>query len=682
MMATKLVTIHNKHHVATQFIESVSETTNTAYYVFVGDQYDRAEIRDISTSDRDVIFDTYQNMIMGKRVTPNDVKLAIRNIPYVSNTKYAMYDDTDTLLYTKDYYAIVNASSYYHVYKCLDNNGNTYSTITPDISHISGANTDVYETSDGYRWKYMYSVSAADKNKFSNQDYFPIVANTSVINYAVAGSINIINIIDPGKRYDNYTEGTFIGSQIKVNGNSTLYEISNNSLSLSNGFYTDCLIYISGGTGLGQFKKITNYFTNSNGNYIELESAFTISPTNGSEYEIYPSIKITSSKTETVNAVARALINSSSSNSVYRIEMLDQGVGYTYHTAVIEANSIVKAANGFVEANVRPIYSPPGGHGSSPENELYSTSAIISVEFSNNESNTILTSNKFNQVGLLRDPLFNNVKLNFDTITGSLTSGEKIVKIEPVRININAISNSSTANIICSTADFENQVNVGDKLLLMKSDSSDYSLVTVNSIVNSSQITLTSNSNFTSNNAWIYIPNITSNAYISDIIQANSVLLSNTQGIFATGDVVIGEQSGAHANISTITISDVSKGFNTFIQLNKFIGNVVSGTFSENEIIYQTNTSVAKAALHSTINTVSNGVILYVSNTTGNFQFGNVGNVSYTVIGSNSTAIAHVSNSYIGELVYGSGEILYLNNIEAVERSNTQKETFKIIFEF
>jgi hypothetical protein len=681
-MATKIVTIHNKHHVASQFIESVSETTNTAYYVFVGDQYDRSELRNISNSDRDIIFDTYQNMIMGKRVTPNDVKLAIRNIPYVSNTKYDMYDDTDQLLYTKDYYAIVNASSYYHVYKCLDNNGNSYSTVVPDISHISGANTDLYETSDGYRWKYMYSVSSSDKTKFANQDYFPIVANSSVTNSAVTGSLSIIKIIDPGKRYDNYTEGTFISSQIRVNGNSTLYEISNTSLKTSNGFYTNCLIYISSGTGVGQYKKITDYFSNANGNYIGIESAFIISPTNGSEYEIYPNIKIVGSGNETINAVARALINSASSNSIYKIETLDQGAGYTYHIATVEANSIVKASNGFVEANVRPIYSPPGGHGYSIENELYSTSAIISVEFANSESNTILTTNKFNQVGLLKDPMFNNVKLNLNSIVGSFTSNEKILKIKPVRINTNAVSNSSTANIVCSAADFENQLVTGDKLIMAKSDFTDYFLVTVNSIVNSSHITLTSNSNFTSNNIWLYLPNITSNAYINDIIQSNTFLLSNTQGIFSTGDIIIGEQSGAYANISSIIISDTPKGFNTFIQLDKFTGNVISGTFTENEVIYQTNTSTATGTLHSAINIASNGVILYVSNATGNFQFGNVGDVSYTVIGSSSNTIAYVSNSYSGELVFGSGEILYINNIEAIERSNTQKETFKIIFEF
>jgi hypothetical protein len=681
-MATKVVTLQNKHHIASQFLESVSEVSNTAYYVFLGDQYDRTEIRSITDSPKDILFDTYTNMTMGKRVAPGDIKLGIRNIPYVANTKYDMYDDQDQYLQTKNFYAIVNATSYYHVYKCLDNSGNTYSTITPDIAHINGANTELYETSDGYRWKYMYSISNADNLKFSNQNYFPIVPNTNVIESAIEGSISVIKIEDAGRRYDNYTEGTFLNTQIKVNGNSTLYEISNSSLNASNGFYTDCLIYISSGIGVGQYKKIKDYFTNSNGNYIELYSAFSIAPTNGSEYEIYPNVKITGNGQETINAIARAIVNSSSSNSIYKIEMLDHGKGYTYHTATIEANSIVKSSVGFAEANVRPIYSPPGGHGHNAQDELISTSVIVSVEFSNNESNTILTTNKFNQVGILKDPMFNNVKLELNNTVGNFTSGEKIVKINPIRININAVSNSATANITCSTADFQNQVTAGDKLLIKSADNTKYQLVTVNSITNSSQITLLSNSNFTSNNVWLYSANISSNAYIADIITATHLGLSNTQGVFSTGDLIIGVQSGAFANIDTITVSDVNKGFNTFIQLNKFTGNLISGTFTENEIVYETNTSVATATLYSTINTDSNGIILYVSNTVGQFQFGNVGNVSYTVVGSNSSAVAYVANSYNGELVFGSGEVLYLNNIEAVERNDEQKETFKIIFEF
>jgi hypothetical protein len=57
-MVKKLTTIHNKHNMATQMLESVSETTNTAYYVFVGDQYDRPEILDINESNKEITFNT------------------------------------------------------------------------------------------------------------------------------------------------------------------------------------------------------------------------------------------------------------------------------------------------------------------------------------------------------------------------------------------------------------------------------------------------------------------------------------------------------------------------------------------------------------------------------------------------------------------------------------------------
>lgn len=679
-MAKKLTTVHNKHHVATQFLESVSETTNTAYYVFVGDQYDRSSVREISESDRDIIIDTYQNMIMGKRVTPSDIKLGIRNIPYVSNTKYDMYDDQDQYLSIKNYYVVVNASSYYHVYKCLDNNGNTYSTITPDISHISGANTELYETSDGYRWKYLFSISSSTKTKFATDDYFPIVANTSVTNSAVDGSINLIKVIDGGKRYDNYLEGTFNTSHIKINGNSVLYEISNSSINTTNTFYSNCLIYLSSGTGVGQYRKIVDYFTNSNGNYIVVNSEFTTVPTNGTEWEIYPHVKIVGSG-QTINAVARAIVNSSSSNSIHKIEILDPGKNYNYHESSIEVSSVVSTSENFKQANVRSIYSPPGGHGSSIENELYCKNMIISVEFANSESNTILTTNKFNQVGIIKDPLFNNVQLNLDNVVGAFTPNEKIVKINPIRINTNAVSNS-TSNITCNSAAFDTQLLAGDTVYIKTSNNSEHFIHTVNSIVNSTLITLTTNTSIESNNVWIYLANVSSNGYLSDIKTANSVVLSNVQGIFQTNDSVIGLESGALGTVTTIYRNDVSKGFNTFIQLGKFVGNLVSGTFTENEIIYQGNLTTANATLHSVINTSSNGILLYVSNTVGSFSFGNVGNVSFTVTGNDSLAVAHVSNSYPGELVYGSGEVLYLNNIEAVEREETQKEVFKIIFEF
>jgi ABC-type cobalt transport system substrate-binding protein len=672
-MTKKITTIHNKHNIASQMYESVSETTNTAYYVFVGDQYDRPEILDMNESNKDITFNTYQNMIMGKRVTPDDIKLVIRNVPYVSNTVYTSYDDEDQDLINKDFYAVVNASSYYHVYKCLDNNGGIPSTVTPDIAHIIGANTSLYETSDGYRWKYMYSISSAENTKFSTTDFFPIKANNNVMETAVDGSIDIIKVEDGGKRYDNYLEGSFTATQIKVNSNSYLYEITNSNISTSNGFYTNCLIYISSGTGVGQYRYITDYISNSNGNYIVIDTEFDVTPTNASEYEIYPNVKIIGSG-QTTNVVARAIINAYSTNSVYKIEILNRGQNYNYHSAYVEANDVIKTIDNFSEAVVRSIYVPPGGHGSSIENELFSSRLVISTEFANSESNTIPTSNKFNQVGILKDPMFANVNIRLQNEYGNFQINEKILKIKPIRVNINAICNTTSANITCADADWNNQLNTGEYVYLSTNNASKHQLLTVNSIVNSTVITVSSNASFESNDAWFYVANVSSNAYVKELVLANSIIVTNVQGIFESGDRIIGVDSGASGIVTNVYRNGESKSFNTFVQLQKMKGSLVSGQFIENETIYQSNLTTANATFHSIINT-NTGITMYVSNAIGSFTSSNV-------YGSNSLAIASINDVYSGEILFGSGEILYLNNISAVERANTQKETFKIIFEF
>jgi hypothetical protein len=53
--------------------------------------------------------------------------------------------------------------------------------------------------------------------------------------------------------------------------------------------------------------------------------------------------------------------------------------------------------------------NPPGGHGSSPENELNVQGLGINFKFSNNESNTIVTSNTlYNKIGIVKDVYYLN----------------------------------------------------------------------------------------------------------------------------------------------------------------------------------------------------------------------------------------------------------------------------------
>jgi len=101
-----------------------------------------------------------------------------------------------------------------------------------------------------------------------------------------------------------------------------------------------------------------------------------------------------------------------------------------------------------------------------------------------------------------------------------------------------------------------------------------------------------------------------------------------------------------------------------------------SGTFQENEVVYQTSLATSNASLHSAIVNGAN-VTLYTSNQVGTFA------VSGSIVGNTSGATATVVTKFEPELVFGSGEILYIEDIEnPVTRQTDQSEAINTIFEF
>jgi hypothetical protein len=259
---SKLVTTKFKTHIIDQIVESVTEQSNTEYYLFAGDHVDRTTTTIPTPLDKnsEVEFGAWNNMQFGKRITSSDIKPVTRKIAWSTGTRYTMYDDTDDDIFEQDFFVMVDETSFLHVYKCLDNNGNTTSTSQPTFAHIVGSNTSLYETSDGYRWKYMYSFSASEDDKFSTAEFIPVVANSDVVSQADRGVIDVVKIDDGGKNYGNYTSGTFVSGDIRISGNDLLFQVANSDLNTTNGYYTGCLIYISSGTAVGSYKTINDYY--------------------------------------------------------------------------------------------------------------------------------------------------------------------------------------------------------------------------------------------------------------------------------------------------------------------------------------------------------------------------------------------------------------------------------------
>jgi len=90
------------------------------------------------------------------------------------------------------------------VFKCLFNNNNGTSTVSPEITIGGQLPENPYiQTSDGYKWKYLYTIPSGLKQKFFSNTHMPVVRDTTVYENAKNGALDIIKIISGGSGYYN-----------------------------------------------------------------------------------------------------------------------------------------------------------------------------------------------------------------------------------------------------------------------------------------------------------------------------------------------------------------------------------------------------------------------------------------------------------------------------------------------
>ena len=661
-----LVTTNQRFQNAQDLLNDISNSNN--YYFFVGNYVNSANsstpLYDITSN---TVTQAWTNMLMGIQLNASDVAFTVSNIPWTINNVYGMYDDIDTNLPSEQFFVITKEGAYYHFWKCLYNNFAVASTVQPLVAYAN--QTPYFQTADGYRWKYMTSINQSLGTTFQTSNSFPIVANSIVTSAAIPGALDIFVIESQGAFYNNYLNSTFLAADLNKTGNPNIFNLSSTSANTTNGFYTGCLIYLTGGTGLGQYSTITDYTSNSTGNFITTANTFFPAPQNGTVFQITPQLRITSDGLQTINCVARALVNSLSSNSIYSIESLQPGQNYINVTGVtVVVNSVVGSTN---NAIVRAVASPPGGHGANVFTELYCNSIVITAAMANSENNTILTTNFYQQIGIMNNPLFANVNIILSSINGTFTPNETIYSFIPSQLNANVVMTQGQSNITCNTANFINQLTAGQFFFMSGQFVSQ--LFQVNAVSNSSLVIANTVSQSTTNSAIMYAVDITGNAIFANSTNSTSFFVNNCTPTFLTGTYAIGAQSGAFGIVSNIVRNGTNEFFQSFMETFKYTAILNNGVFQQGEQLIQGNNT---GYLFATTGN-SNNITMYVTNfNNGPFVSGG------TVIGANSGASATLSVGYNPDILFESGNILYLENINPVTRANTQTETFQITCQF
>jgi hypothetical protein len=378
------------------------------------------------------INDLRRQTLFVKRVQGSDACLLARRVNWVSGTVYDQYDDA----YTSDNPAASGATSLatsnfyvmttdFNVYKCIENNGGLPSTRKP-VS--TGA--EIFELNDGYKWKFMFQVTVADRGNFLTDNYIPVrkASGSGQPAYDVNGEIDTITIDNGGSGYTSAPIVTIEGDGTGASATATLTTGVVTGITLdTEGFgYSFAYVKFTGGGGSGALASITLGSTESDSLQTNVESQAvpgTIDridvTASGTDYTSGDAI--VTIEGDGTGASAIPVINSR--GEITSITVVSPGTGYTFANI-----TITQAIGTGVNAVLRAVISPISGHGSHAQKELFAKNLGMNVSFANNNEDIVVgdplastppAGQDFRQIGIVKNLTKYDSSDLFDSVTGT-----------------------------------------------------------------------------------------------------------------------------------------------------------------------------------------------------------------------------------------------------------------------
>ena len=217
-----IITNKFRIHNSEQFHESFTEAAGNTYYLGIGRPQpfatstrpdgrtenlgtDTAPITPVDAIAEEAY--VYDELLAAKKIAASDISFVVPRRNWTTGTVYDVYrhdygrrqtggttlitsNSGATTLFDATYYVKTSTN---RVYKCLNNNGNAASTEEPSTT------SDVIQTtSDGYKWKLMYTLTASQQSNFLSTDFMAVATDSTISTAAVDGQIEIVLIKTAG----------------------------------------------------------------------------------------------------------------------------------------------------------------------------------------------------------------------------------------------------------------------------------------------------------------------------------------------------------------------------------------------------------------------------------------------------------------------------------------------------
>ena len=367
-----IITEKFRTHNARQFIDDF--TSGGKSYVFIGRSHawtDDTSPPAPANSEAEEI-GAYEDMIALKAVSSTDISHGLVRYNWTSGTKYDEYRDNYSASNTTNVTGVSNffdgrgyvITDEFKVYKCLKSGMSSGAVVGVSDKPTTVSTTVPETTSDGYMWKFMYSVTASDVIKFVTNDFIPV--KTLGAKSSVAGS----------------GENGGFGSTATDDG-SAQWDVE--TAAVDGAIYH----YLVTAAGSGYTNGSSNTFTVN----VPVQG-------DGSGAEV------------TLGFTSGAL-----TSAVHRSGTSYWGTGYK-RASLPTLDSNVTGISGGSGASVHIVMSPIGGHGANPIEELGGNYAIVNSRLEFGEGGgDFPTDNDFRRIGLIKNP----VKASTGAISGDDT---------------------------------------------------------------------------------------------------------------------------------------------------------------------------------------------------------------------------------------------------------------------
>ena len=735
-----------KTQFAENFQEAFSPTSEDNYYLFFGKvtSWPDEQTPPLLVDSVSEHFSAQRNGLFAIRIDSRNTMLVVPRINWTSDTIYDEYDDStniNTEATVKKYYVLVDEDK---VYKCISNNSGQQSTAKPTSTSTPIFTTsDGYkwkflykltEDQKDFLTEEYLPVDVANKNGDEVTDL-----QLEVQKKTVNGGIYRVEVTDSGASYANSLVGeNSVRSSTEIGG--LTIDVLEDLSSVADA-YNGYIFYVSSGPGAGTYRRIVDYTIGDSGKSLSLESGvsqrivgISESSDNPSKYKILPEILIHGDGEGAIcllnvdNTTKEAILGDNS------VTIVNSGRNYKKAFATFPTTGTTAPT---VNVNIGPF----GGHGSNVIKELNPQRIMIRLVNENVESQPeIINVNDYRQYGIIKNPVLND---NSQRVAGNEFDRKVTLSIrKPFGVSGSPYFASGSVDSTFKKGDFVygfeskaiaeidqwqlNSQRDGGNLIL-KNPSKDFILpnnqdetiriyfglsgacgdfnlfetaqqynestgltaegtvIGWNSIDRELELRLTATGDvaalpFTQGSTYPVTGVLSGATYYG--IQS----LKNTAGeLLGT----FGTTTGVFNTLDSKTkIARIDKGLNSYIDSSstpvyKMTTNLeISGsgfdssTFSLDEGITQENNRILASAKVASW-TASSGKTgnLVITDVVGKFNAG-------ATIESSSLNNARVATITEPDLVAGSGEVLYIQNIRPVARQQNQREEFRISIGF